>query len=824
MADCVSSQLRKWAILCFLAFVIPLGSLPAIAQSAVPNDSFTNSFKLEGTNITVVGNGGNATLENGEPTLDPTTTTKTVWYSWVAPFNSRASFMLFPPLLGESVSIFTGPTVDHLQRLPRVQYAENAFVGMEGTVYHIQVDTTWFGEDFPFSLSATPLPMAGNDSFSNAFVMKGYSPTATATGGSIMGATLEPGEPQHRSDVAAKSVWWKWQAPVNGSMRIYVAGGLAPNPILAVYTGTTLADLTLHAKGGLIVDFKVDGGTTYYFAAAVPADATGDVGLQGPGMSPSGVSRQIPGNLLADPSFELGGSNPPWQSTNLAEDYLRTGGAADGGKWVSLSGGGTASLWQDLPTVTGRTYAIRFATVGYDSAQPVRMRVKWGDQVLGVVELLGDDASFWNWTNLTATATASTTRLAFENLAEPAGIDGLSVVWLNEPPSITKPPESMSTYTGGQAIFTVGVLGVEPFTYQWSFNEQPLADATNQTLVINPVSSAHAGQYSVVVSNAFGHATSPPATLVIETPQAPVIVLQPSGDTVANGGFFAFNVSAIGTPPLSYQWFYNDTPITDATNRQLVLNPVLESQAGSYAVQVSNFGGSTFSFSAALKVDNQVVGGGTVWLANRSNDPFQSLSAPVFDIDGLSKLSGPGFVAQLYAGPSADLLRAAGSPTPFLTGFFGSGMIASLAVTVPSVPPMGQAFAQIRVWEVAKGASYEEARALGGKFGRSGIVTVTLGSFPSIPPYLAGLQSFSLQAGLPRFNIGRIELAERKADGTLVWSLTGEAGYRYLIEKNSGNSTWKPLMVITNNAGSATFTDPSPAESTVDFYRSRILD
>jgi len=101
---------------------------------------------------------------------------------------------------------------------------------------------------------------------------------------------------------------------------------------------------------------------------------------------------------------------------------------------------------------------------------------------------------------------------------------------------------------------------------------------------------------------------------------------------------------------------------------------------------------------------------------------------------------------------------------------------------------------------------------------------VTLGSFPSIPPYLAGLQSFSLQAGLPRFNIGRIELAERKADGTLVWSLTGEAGYRYLIEKNSGNSTWKPLMVITNNAGSATFTDPSPAESTVDFYRSRILD
>src|SRR5207247_10160892 len=121
-------------------------------------------------------------------------------------------------------------------------------------------------------------------------------------------------------------------------------------------------------------------------------------------------------------------------------------------------------------------------------------------------------------------------------------------------------------------------------------------------------------------------------------------------------------------------------------------------------------------------------------------------------------------------------------------------------VTVPSVPPMGQAFAQIRVWEVAKGASYEEARALGGRFGRSSVIEVTLGSIPSPPPYLIGLQSFSLHVGLPQFNTGRLELAERKPDGTQVWSLTGEAGYRYLIEKNSDNSTRKPLMVIANTA------------------------
>ncbi len=67
-----------------------------MAQLAVPNDNFTNSIRLEGTNITVAGNGANATLENGELTLDPTYWAKTVWYSWVAPFTSRASFMMFP--------------------------------------------------------------------------------------------------------------------------------------------------------------------------------------------------------------------------------------------------------------------------------------------------------------------------------------------------------------------------------------------------------------------------------------------------------------------------------------------------------------------------------------------------------------------------------------------------------------------------------------------------------------------------------------------------------------------------------------------------------
>ena len=42
---------------------------------------------------------------------------------------------------------------------------------------------------------------------------------------------------------------------------------------------------------------------------------------------------------------------------------------------------------------------------------------------------------------------------------------------------------------------------------------------------------------------------------------------------------------------------------------------------------------------------------------------------------------------------------------------------------------------------------HEEARALGGKFGKSELLTVAVGGGPIPPAELVGLQSFSLQTG-----------------------------------------------------------------------------
>ena len=83
--------------------------------------------------------------------------------------------------------------------------------------------------------------------------------------------------------------------------------------------------------------------------------------------------------------------------------------------------------------------------------------------------------------------------------------------------SITIPPQSQTTNAGANVTFTVAVAGVPPFNYQWRFNGQNIAGATNATLTLNSVTAANSGGYSVVVWNAYGSVTSATASLAVLT-------------------------------------------------------------------------------------------------------------------------------------------------------------------------------------------------------------------------------------------------------------------------------------------------------------------
>jgi hypothetical protein len=86
------------------------------------------------------------------------------------------------------------------------------------------------------------------------------------------------------------------------------------------------------------------------------------------------------------------------------------------------------------------------------------------------------------------------------------------------------------------------------------------------------------------------------------TPTPPRISAQPINQTVVAGGTAVFAVAVSGTAPLAYQWTWNGTNLAGATNATLTLTGVQLSEAGTYAVRVSNPLGATNSAGAVLTV------------------------------------------------------------------------------------------------------------------------------------------------------------------------------------------------------------------------------
>jgi hypothetical protein len=169
------------------------------------------------------------------------------------------------------------------------------------------------------------------------------------------------------------------------------------------------------------------------------------------------------------------------------------------------------------------------------------------------------------------------------------------------PPVITVQPQSRTNISGYPAIFNVTASGSFPLRYQWNFNGTNINGATNATLTLANVQPADAGIYVVTVTNLYGSVLSSNAVLTVLT-LPPTITLQPDNQAVYEGFPASFMVVATGSLPLCYQWTFSGTNIAGATNITLTLANVQFSQAGNYAVLVTNLYGSVLSSNAALTV------------------------------------------------------------------------------------------------------------------------------------------------------------------------------------------------------------------------------
>lgn len=173
---------------------------------------------------------------------------------------------------------------------------------------------------------------------------------------------------------------------------------------------------------------------------------------------------------------------------------------------------------------------------------------------------------------------------------------------LNLMPGILTQPSNITALANSTVTFTVVAEGSLPLSYQWQKNGTNVAANGNGiSYTLGTIQPSDAGSYNVVVTNAFGTAASVAATLTVVS-QAPTIATQPAQVVVPRNSDATFTVTAAGVAPLSYQWRFNNSNLPAQTNTALVLHNVQPSNAGPYAVVVTNSFGAVTSSPALLKL------------------------------------------------------------------------------------------------------------------------------------------------------------------------------------------------------------------------------
>jgi uncharacterized repeat protein (TIGR03803 family) len=96
-----------------------------------------------------------------------------------------------------------------------------------------------------------------------------------------------------------------------------------------------------------------------------------------------------------------------------------------------------------------------------------------------------------------------------------ASISGSSFVFrLPLPvPTMTAVPQTQTAEVGATVTLSAMASGLAPLTYLWFQDAAPIIASTNRHLTFPAIQPSQAGVYTVVVTNAFGSITSPPAIL-----------------------------------------------------------------------------------------------------------------------------------------------------------------------------------------------------------------------------------------------------------------------------------------------------------------------
>jgi hypothetical protein len=234
---------------------------------------------------------------------------------------------------------------------------------------------------------------------------------------------------------------------------------------------------------------------------------------------------------------------------NVAVQFIHSGAFG-----AFLGDTNLATLSQTLPTVPGEKYLLSFWLDNPVSGAGEQFLVNWNTNSTAtnqVYFVTNPPVLSWRKLAFVVTATGTNTTLEFgaQNDQFGFGLDDVSVVAVFQP-SLTSQPTDLTVVAGGTAVFSAAAGGSPPLIYQWMGSGGDLADgpgisgAATPNLTLFNVSTNSAGNYWLVVTNAYGSSTSTVATLTVVLP--PTI----AGIAAAAGGGITLQLG--GSPGVTY--------------------------------------------------------------------------------------------------------------------------------------------------------------------------------------------------------------------------------------------------------------------------------
>ena len=426
-----------------------------------------------------------------------------------------------------------------------------------------------------------------NDNFNNAQSLGGsFSIASTNT----VGATKQSGEPNHAGNSGGSSVWYRWTAPATGQWSLDSIGS-SFTTLLAVYTGNAVSSLSLvsnNLSAGHLTNsftFNATAGVTYQIAADGYNGAVGSLVLHLEPFTPIATvyatTFESTGGFFS--SLPLGGESG-WISQGTAGNGIDLNIFPGYGQQAFI---GFTSL---SPAVNSLLYVPLNYTVNTNNGPIITFSVMMQIDA----SVLSSYNSIFAWV-VRNTAGHECFRLSFDDYTKAINYsldDGNGPVYTGFSFSDSAAYNLVLTMDYAHNVWSASLNG-STFVFQKPITTSGAAmtlgdiDASESFRVLS-----QPGSDGMVFDN---------YSITAGPSPSPVIVQAPQSQTVSAGNNAFLGALAAGAPPLVYQWYFNNNPITNATNASLMLTGLTPAQTGSYVLVAANaYGGVSTSATIAV--------------------------------------------------------------------------------------------------------------------------------------------------------------------------------------------------------------------------------